>query len=184
MEYTEKTTKTTEIFKGRVIHVKVDEVELPTGKVSTREIVNHPGGVGILAVDEQENVFMVRQYRKPFEQTLLEIPAGKLEPGENPLHCAARELEEETGYCAKDFTYLDYCIPTPGYCNEKIHIYLAKNLYKGTVNPDEDEILNIEKYPLHTLIEMIQTGELKDAKTVIGLLKYQFLIKNNPCDKS
>ena len=178
MEYKETTTKSTEIFKGRVIHVKVDEVELPTGKTSTREIVNHPGGVGILAIDDKNQVFMVRQYRKPFETTLLEIPAGKLEYGEEPLHCAARELEEETGYKAKDFTYLDYFIPTPGYCDEKIHLYLAKGLYKGTVNPDEDEILNIEKYPIEVLIDMIRSGELKDGKTVIGLMKYQFLLMN------
>ncbi len=175
MEYTEKTIKSTEIFDGRVVHLRVDEVELPTGKKSTRELIRHPGGVGVVAVDDQNHVLMVRQYRKPLEQTLLEIPAGKLEAGEDPKECAARELEEETGYCAKNFTYLDYFIPTPGYCDEKIHIYLAKDLYQGNIHPDEDEILNVERYPLEQLIDMIAAGDLKDGKTIIGLLKYQFL---------
>ncbi len=175
MEYTEKTTKTTEIFKGRVLHLRVDEVELPTGKKSIRELIHHPGGVGVVAVDDENNVLMVRQYRKALEQTLLEIPAGKLEPGEDPKECAARELEEETGFCAGSLSYLDYFIPTPGYCDEKIHIYLATDLCQGEIHPDEDEILHIERYPIEQLIDMIATGELKDGKTIIGLLKYQFL---------
>ncbi len=174
----EKTIQTTEIFHGKVLHVTVDEVELPNGNTSLRELIHHPGGVCVLAMDEQENVLLVRQYRKAVEEALLEIPAGKREPGEDPMLGAARELEEETGFRAKELIPLGHFIPTPGYCDERIYIYLARELMPGTLHPDEDEFVQVEKYPLEELLSMVEKGELTDGKTAIALMKYMLFIKN------
>lgn len=178
MDFKEKILRTDEIFSGVVFDVSRSEVELPDGTCATREAITHHGGVGIVAVDDSGKVFMVRQYRFGIDETTLEIPAGKLEKGENPYDAAMRELCEETGYEAPKLISLGECFPTPAYCSEKIHLYLAKDLtYKGQ-NLDQDEFLNVERYELDILCKMIMNNEIRDSKTVIGLLKAKTLLEN------
>lgn len=181
MDMTEKTIKTDKIFEGKIINLRVDTVELSDGKISKREIVEHPGGVGVVALDENENVYMVRQYRKPFEKVCFEIPAGKLDHGENESHydCGVRELEEETGMKAKNFVYLGAYMTSPGYCREWIHLYLATDLYEGAVNPDDDEFLEVEKHPLSALVDMVMENKIADAKTAIAILKVNEYLRRN-----
>ena len=171
MDLTEKTLKSEPIFKGRVIDLRVDTVTLPDGNVSTREVIAHPGGVCVLAVDEEKNVFMVRQYRYPTKQVLLEIPAGKLEYGEDYFKAAKRELEEEAGVVAENYVYLGYFYPTPAYCEEKIHMYFASGLTKTKQNLDDEEFLEVEKVPYDKLLEMISKGEIIDGKTALAALR-------------
>jgi ADP-ribose pyrophosphatase len=126
MNLEEKTIKTEKIFEGRIITVQVDEVELPNGKTSTRELVKHPGAVAVIAVTDEEKIVMVEQYRKPLEKEIVEIPAGKLEKGEDPAECAKRELEEETGYGCTNLELLTSFYTSPGFADELVHVYLAK----------------------------------------------------------
>lgn len=171
MELTEKQIASERVFSGRLIKVNRDTVSLPNGKTATREVVIHPGAVAIAAVTDEGELLMVRQYRYPAGQALLEIPAGKLEPGEEPYDCAVRELREETGATAKDMTYAGYIYPTPGYNNEKIHLYLAEKLTFGQTNFDEDEFLEIERIPLIHAYKMCENNEIVDGKTLSALLK-------------
>ena len=176
MELIEKTLERQPIFEGRGIKVHVDKVELPNGNTSTREIVNHPGGVGILALDQDNNVLTVTQYRYAYQQTLLEIPAGKLERGEDPYFAAMRELKEETGASTEKLTSLGEVYPSPGFSDEIIRLYLAKNLTWGEMQPDEDEFLDVERVPFHILVDRILSGEITDAKTCIAVLKAKLLL--------
>lgn len=171
MEFYEKTIKTDMKFEGRILKLHVDTVELPDGTVSTREIVEHMGGVAVVAIDENNNVYMVKQFRKPCEKVILEIPAGKIDKNEEPKDCGIRELEEETGLKAHKFISLGSMLPSPGYTAEVIHIYLAMDLYEGKVHLDEGEFLSVEKYHIDELVSMIMHNEIRDAKTVIGILK-------------
>ena len=171
MNLTEKTIETREIFSGRIIHIKEDTVLLPNGKTAGRELVLHNGGVGIIAVDNEKNVLMVEQYRKPYDEVVLEVPAGKLEVGEDPFEAAKRELSEETGYTAEKFTFLGKCYPSPGYLNEIIHLYLAENLTYVGQHLDPDEFVEVKKIPLHVLTQMVMDNEIRDAKTEICILK-------------
>ncbi|MBR5236291.1 MAG: NUDIX hydrolase [Clostridia bacterium] len=178
MKLTEKTIGTEPIFEGKIIKVRRDTVELPNGGQATREIVEHPGGVAVVALDENENVYMVRQYRHPFEKIILEIPAGKLDgPGEDVFDCCKRELEEETGLVAEKYDYLGAFMVSPGFCQEWIHIYLARSLSQGKAHLDPDEFLEVEKFSLSQLTDMIMAGEIEDGKTVIGILKARELMK-------
>lgn len=170
MDMREKSVSTEYIFKGRVINLRRDTVLLPNGKEATREVAEHSGGVCVVALTNDNQVLLVRQYRRPFDTILTEIPAGKLNPGEDHFSCGVRELEEETGYKAKNFKYLGAFYPTPGFCNEIIHIYLATGLYKGQINPDEDEFLENYSLPLDTLCQMVKKGEIKDGKTALGVM--------------
>ena len=179
MDLTEKTIGSRTIFEGHIIKVKVDTVELPDGKSATRELVEHPGGVAVIAIDENKKVYMVRQYRKPFDRVCFEVPAGKLDADEEPLVCGMRELEEETGMKARNFVYLGEFMLSPGFCRELIHIYLATDLYTGNVNPDEGEFLEIEKHNLDDLINMVMSNEIKDAKTVMAILKANEYLKRS-----
>jgi len=145
--------------------------------LATRELVEHPGGVAVVALDNEQNVYMVRQFRYPFQQVVLEIPAGKLDPGEEIQVCCIRELEEETGLSADRLDYLGRFMVSPGFCKEWIHIYLARNLTVGKAHLDPDEFLEVETIPLDTLIDMIMRDEIQDGKTVIGLLKAQEFIR-------
>lgn len=168
----EKLIKSEEIFKGKILRLRVDTVEVTqNGNCATREIVEHPGGVGIVALTDEGRVCMVRQYRRPFDEMTLEIPAGKLEWGEEHYSCGVRELSEETGYSAKEFVYLGEFYVTPGFCTEKIHIYLATGLSKGELHTDEDEFVEVYEYSFDELFDMIMSNEIKDAKTVIGIMK-------------
>ncbi|MBE7035227.1 MAG: NUDIX hydrolase [Ruminococcaceae bacterium] len=177
MNLIEKTIGKEEIFEGKIIKVSRDTVELPNGELATRELVEHPGGVAVVALDNEQNVYMVRQFRYPFQQVVLEIPAGKLDPGEEIQVCCIRELEEETGLSADRLDYLGRFMVSPGFCKEWIHIYLARNLTVGKAHLDPDEFLEVETIPLDTLIDMIMRDEIQDGKTVIGLLKAQEFIR-------
>lgn len=176
MELTEKTLSSREIYHGRVIRVKVDEVALPNGSTSTREIVEHPGGVGILALDEEGFVYLVRQYRYAFARTLLEIPAGKREAGEAPFLTAQRELCEEIGATASDWTPLGDILPSPGCYGEVLYLYLARGLTFGAQQLDEDEFLSVERMPFEELAEQCVSGEIHDGKTVTAVLKAKYLL--------
>lgn len=171
MDYIEKTIKSEDIYKGRIVHLHVDEVELIDGSHSKREIVEHDGGVAVIPVDDEGNVYCVRQYRYAFGQSIIETPAGKLEKGEDIFACAVRELGEETGFTAEEYIYLGEFYPSPGYCHEKLYAYLALGLKKGEAHLDEGEFLDVVKYPLDTLVDMVMDNELSDAKTIIAILK-------------
>ncbi len=158
-------------FKGRIVNMRVDTVSTPQGNTALREIVEHPGGVGIVALDSDNKVYMEWQYRRPFDSVIYEIPAGKLEKGEDPKESAVRELEEEVGLKAKNWVYLGPSYATPGFCTEILHVFLATDLYPGEINPDPDEVLEIEKVPLDVLVDMAMSGEIKDGKSIIGILK-------------
>lgn len=177
MIYDEKTVSSEKIFDGKVIKLKVDRVELPDGAVGIREIVNHPGGVGIVAVDDNEDIYLVRQYRKPLEKVIYEIPAGKLDSGEPVEECGVRELKEETGLVADVFEYLGYIYPSPGFTDEITHIYYANGLSQGDDNLDEDEFLEVEKMPFKKAYDMVMNGDINDAKSVFGILKYDALMR-------
>jgi ADP-ribose pyrophosphatase len=143
---------------------------LEKGNLTTREIVEHRGAVAIVALDEDDNVLLVRQFRKPVESELLEIPAGTLEPGEEPESCALRELEEETGYNAGRLERILGFYSSPGFCSEYIHIYFATDLMRSKAKASADESIEVVKVPFSKALEMVLSGEICDAKTIIGLL--------------
>jgi ADP-ribose pyrophosphatase len=172
----EKTVIENKIFKGRVIEVFDDEVALPNGKTAGREYINHNGGVSVVAVNENNEVYLVRQFRYPYREEVVEIPAGKLEKGEDPLEAAVRELSEETGLKSGKIESLGVFYPSPGYTNEKIYMYLATELETGKQNLDEDEFLTAEKMPMSELCGLIMSGEIKDGKTIAAVLKAKELL--------
>lgn len=178
MDYTEKTLTVQDKFRGRIVYMHVDKVLLPDGSESTREVVEHSGGVAIIPVDEDGNVYCVRQYRYALGKHLLEVPAGKLNQGEDPFECAVRELAEETGFSADNFVSMGFFYPSVGYCKEKIYIYLATGLHRGKAHLDEGEFLDVEKYPLDTLAQMVENNELHDGKSVIAVLRARNYLKN------
>lgn len=171
MDLTEKKISSRQVFDGVVVKLFVDEVELPDGKKSVREVVRHPGAVCVIPVTDSGEVIMVRQYRYAFGQPLLEVPAGKLEPGEDPLEAAMRELEEETGTVAKSIEHIGELYTTVAIIDEKIQMYLATGLTYKNAHPDDGEFLEVEKIPLDTLVSMVMNGEIKDSKTQISILK-------------
>ncbi len=170
MQFKENTINSKEIFNGKIIKVRVDQVELANGRKATREIVEHSGGVVIIPVNDEGEILLVEQFRKPLDQTLLELPAGKLEPGEEPRKCASRELREETGYEAGQLKYLFSFYTTPGFSNEILHLFLASDLKKVGMAPDEDEIIRNHQIKKSYIFEYIRQGKIKDGKTVLGLL--------------
>ncbi len=170
-EFYEKTLSSAEIYNGKIIHVRRDEVELPGGSHTVREVVSHNGGVGIVALDEEDNVLLVRQYRYPVGQELIEIPAGTLKKGEDPMVCGLRELKEETGATAGRFTSLGSILCSPGFCNQRLYLYLAEDLSFGELKLDDDEFLSGFRMPLTELVERVMSGEIDDCKTVAGVLK-------------
>lgn len=176
MDFNEKTIKSEVKFQGNIIKLRVDTVKLPNGNEATREVVEHPGGVTILPIDKDGYVYLVRQFRKPIEKILLEAPAGKLAYGEAHFDCGIRELKEETGLVANKVTYLGYIIPTPGYTNEIIHLYLAQELTQGQQQPDEDEFVDVQKYHIEDVVKMCLNGEISDAKTIIAVMRAKEVI--------
>lgn len=176
MDYEEKTKSVKNIFDGNIIKLRVETVELPDGKTATRELISHGGGVGVIAVDENGEVFMVSQYRIAAREMMMEIPAGKIDNGEDPLECGKRELIEETGYAAEEFTYLGTYYATPGYCEEKLHLYLARKLKFVGQHLDEGEFLNVKKYKLDDLYNMVMENKINDAKTAIAILKAKMIL--------
>lgn len=174
----EKTVQTEKIYEGKIINLRVDKVELPGSRYATREIVEHSGAAAVVPIKEDRKVIMVRQFRKPVNEFLLEIPAGKLDKDEEPLSCAIRELKEETGYEAKNIEFLCSFYSSPGFSNELIHIYIATDLVLKEATPDEDEYICKEEHTIEELLKMIHSGDLKDSKTIIGIIGAQaFLSK-------
>ncbi len=171
MDLNEKTVKSEHIYPGKVVDLWVDTVILPDGKEATREVINHPGGVCVLAVDENSNVLTVRQYRKAIDGVMVEIPAGKLEYGENVEEAAIRELREETGMIAGSMVYLGYFHPTPAYCREKIHMYFAENLKETKTDLDDDEFVEASRIPFAELYKRVLNNEITDGKTLLAVLK-------------
>lgn len=169
MDFTEKTMDSAKIFEGKILKLRVDRVTLPDGREGSREIVEHRGAVAMVALDENGDIILVRQYRKALEQTTLEIPAGTLEDCEDPLACAQRELEEEIKMKAARWEkILDY-YSAPGFCNEILHLYLARNLSESFAEADEDEFLEIVRLPLETAYKLIFEGKIVDGKSIIGI---------------
>ena len=177
MDYTEKKKRRINHYGGIIVDVNVDQVELPGGVLAFREVVEHPGGVGILPVDADGFAYCVRQYRYPFGEHLLEIPAGKLEPGEDPRACAVRELSEETGFTAGRLVDLGRVYTSPGYSHEILYLYLALDLRQGQAHPDENEFLDVLRLPLDDLLAQIMAGALCDGKTVAAVLKGKRLLE-------
>lgn len=176
MKYEEKCLKENTFFKGRVLSFHNDEVICSNGVKSTREYVKHPGGVTILAVKE-DKVLFVKQFRYPYQEELLELPAGKLEKGEDPLIAAHRELEEETGYKSDNIVSMGYIYPTVGYSNEILHLYYATDLVKTHTHFDEDEEMDLYEYSIDEVNEMIISGQIVDAKTICAFYKFKEVIK-------
>ncbi len=166
---TETKIESQKIFSGKILNVRLDRVLLPDGQESTREVVDHPGAVAVVPITDDGRVILVRQYRYPVEEILLEIPAGKLDPGENPDDCAWRELEEETGFVAGRLEKLTSFFTAPGFTNEIIHLYVARELVKAKQKLDGDEFIDVHLYSAVQLKQLIATGGVKDAKTLIGL---------------
>lgn len=177
MDLTERTLESHSIFEGKIVTLLVDQAELPDGKQASREVVLHPGGVAVLPLDGEGNVTLVQQYRYPFHQVILELPAGKLDAGEPHETAARRELSEETGLEAEELTYLGCLLASPGFCNERLHLYLARGLSRAESHPDDDEFLNVVTMPFDQLLEQVMDGTIEDAKTVAGVLKTKVLLK-------
>lgn len=166
----ESLVKKRSIYKGNAVTFRVDEVRLPNGKLATREFIDHPGAVGVVPLLEDGRVVLVRQYRHPVREITLELPAGKLNKGENALSCVRRELQEETGYTAQKISRLIDYWPTPAFASEVLHLFLAEGLVAGPVNPDEDEFLEVVDMPFEKALSLAKSGRIRDSKTVIGLL--------------
>lgn len=179
-KYEEKSISSTPIYDGKVISLRVDEVTLPNGKTSKRELIKHPGAVAILPITAEGKIVFVEQYRKALERSLIETPAGKLEPGEKPEVTARRELEEETGYSCETLTHIQSFATSPGFADEIIHVYVAEGLAK-IKNPaalDEDEFVEIIEATIEEAEEMMRTGQIFDAKTAYSVLwAKEYLLK-------
>jgi len=169
MNYEEKTVSEKHIYTGNIINVELLTVTLPDGRQATRDIIKHPGASAVIPLNEKGEMYMVRQYRKPIEAISLEIPAGKLDQGEDPRICAERELKEETGLSAGKITHLVSVHSTPGFSNEILHLYAATDLCEGESCADEDEFISTEKYTVEQLEDMVLRGEITDAKSIIGI---------------
>ncbi len=177
MNLAEKTLEKNTIYTGRIITVRNDTALLPNGKTAGREVVEHPGGVTIAALTPEGELLFVRQYRYPYGEELLELPAGKLERGEDPLESGKRELREETGASAQHFHDIGKFYPTPGYCGEIIHMYFASGLTFGEQDLDADEFLTMQRIPLAEAVRMVLENEIRDGKTQAAVLKVDALLR-------
>lgn len=171
MHLQEKTITSETVYEGRIFTIVHDTAELENGESAVRDVLLHSGGVCIIPVTENNEIFMVKQFRYPFREVTTEIPAGKLEKGENPHDCGKRELLEETGCTCTEYIYLGEIYPTPAYNTEIIHVYLAKGLEYEKQNLDDDEFLDVEKIPLSDAVRLVMDGTIKDAKTQVAILK-------------
>lgn len=178
MKLTEKTMEQNFIYHGRVLQMHVDKVQLEDGHISTRECVDHPGGVSVAALTADNRILMVRQFRYPYGEVVLETPAGKLEPGENPLEACRREQQEETGTTAEKYIPLCVLYPSPGYTNEKLHLYACRITAQGSQHLDEDEFLEVERIPLKRAVQMVEAGEIPDAKSQVLILRANQLVQD------
>ncbi|MFJ7661187.1 NUDIX domain-containing protein [Lysinibacillus sp. NPDC097162] len=171
-KFEEKTTQTTSIYDGKIVKLQVDDVTLPNGKSAKREIIKHPGAVAIIAITNEGKLVMVEQYRKALERSIVEIPAGKLEIGEEPIYTARRELEEETGYGAHQLEYLQAFATSPGFADEVIHLFVGTDLYQieNSAELDEDEFVELLEVSLEEAQAMVADGRIYDAKTAFAVL--------------
>ena len=172
MTHLEETVSSRRLYDGRLIHLREDVVRLPSGREARREIVEHPGAVCVVAVESDGRMVLVRQFRKPAEAALLELPAGGLEPDESPEECARRELSEECDLQAAQWTPLFKAFLAPGYSTEMMHGFLAEDLSSLPGTPDEDENVEVERFELNELLAMIEDARIQDAKTICGILAY------------
>ena len=177
MELTERRVSSKTIFEGHIIKVTLDQAELPNGKLAAREVVEHPGGVAVLALEEDNTTYLVKQFRYPIQQLLLELPAGTLDGPEDHLLAAKRELSEETGLEAEEWTYMGSILASPGFCTERLHMYLARKLSHKKQHLDEDEFLNVVPIPFDALVRQVMDGSQDDAKTVAAVLKAKTLLE-------
>ncbi len=176
MDFEEKTLESKCLYNGRIIDLLLDTVTLPNGETAKREVVTHKGGVGVIAEDNEGNLLFVKQYRYPYKEEIIEIPAGKRDSiSEEPMECGKRELREETGAVAENFYPLGRVYPSPGYCGEIIWLFAATGLDFGSQSLDSDEFLNVLRIPLEKAVNMVLSGEIDDAKTQIAILKYNEL---------
>lgn len=183
MDLTEKTLKQTYIFKGKIVNLRVDDALLPDGTTAKREVVEHPGGVCVVPLTAENELVFVKQFRYPYAEVLPELPAGKLEYGEDPFLAGKRELKEETGATAKSYISLGKLYPTPGYCGEIIHMYLAKGLTFGAQDLDSDEFLEVVRIPLEEAFQMVMSNQITDSKTQVGVMKTYYLMRNTAAEK-
>lgn len=172
----EKTVKSETIYDGKVFRIIVDDAQLPDGTVAKREVALHNGGVCVAALDEDNNLYFVRQYRYPYHEIVLELPAGKLEKGQTPLENGKRELLEETGCVGYSYMSLGQLYPSPGYTSEIIHLYACRVQSVGNSQTDEDEFLEVEKIPFEKAVEMVLNNQLPDSKTQVCILKLKALL--------
>lgn len=177
MELFEKTVEKNYVYEGKIINVRRDKAELHNGKPCTREVVEHNGGVCVAALTDDGELIFVRQFRYPYMEVILELPAGKLEKGEDPFEAGKRELEEETGTVAGKYYDLGKFYPTPGYCGEIIYLYAASELKATSMNPDEDEFLEVEKIPVEKAVDMVLKGEIPDGKTQTLIMRVAEMLR-------
>ncbi len=181
-DLTEKKISSKQVFKGKILTLNYDKVLLPNNKIATREKVTHPGAVAVIPVNAKGEVLLIKQYRYPIEKVLIEIPAGKLDPGEPPVECAIRELHEEAGVIDGKVIHLTTIYTSPGFSNEKMEIYLAVEFKETDNNPDHDEFLHLYRAKLEDCVKMVEEGIITDAKSIIGIIlakEYLQKAKNN-----
>ncbi len=171
MHLEEKTIKSDVIYEGPIFTITHDTAELENGRTAVRDVLLHHGGVCVIPVNDNGEIYLVKQFRYPFRRVTVEVPAGKLEKGESHAECGKRELLEETGFTCREYTYLGEMLPTPAYNSEITHIYLARGLEFSKQSPDEDEFLDVVTMPLAKAVEMVMNGEITDGKTQVAVLK-------------
>ena len=176
MEFKEEMVSQETVYEGVIVNVRRDKARLMDGRITNREVVEHPGGVAVFAMDDQGRVALVRQYRYPMGEETLELPAGKLEPGEDPRDSGLRELAEETGLVPGTFEDMGCLYSSPGSLAERIYLYFAKNLTQGPAHPDDGEFVETVWLPYQDLVDKARRGEIKDGKTLVGILKASFLL--------
>lgn len=167
----ERTLASQQIYQGRAVNLRIDTVEKRSGRRTTREIVEHSDCIAVVVMDEADNVLLVRQFRKPVEKVLLEIPAGGIDPGEDAEECVRRELQEEVGYLPRKLTKLGGFYSAPGYCTEYLHLYLATDLVPSPRKAEDTEDIEIVRVPINRIPSLIASGEICDAKSIVGLLQ-------------
>ena len=177
MHLKEKTLSSDVVYEGCIFTITRDTAELENGTSAQRDVLHHHGGVCVIPINDDNEVYLVRQFRYPFGEVTLEVPAGKLEKGEDHAECGRRELLEETGLTCREYTYLGEIYPLPAYSTERIHTYFARGLEFSEQDLDDDEFLDVVKIPLDDAVEMVMDGRIKDSKTQIVILKAALLMK-------
>ena len=177
MELKEETVSQETVYEGIIVNIRQDKARLTDGRITGREVIEHPGGVAVFALDEEERVILVRQFRYPVGEVVLELPGGKLEKGEDPRDSGLRELEEETGLRPGTFLPMGCSFSSPGILEERIHLFFAKDLVQGPSHPDDGEFLEIVRVPYTELMDMVRRGEIHDSKTLAGILKASLLME-------